>query len=97
MLVWEGTVEEMLKRYDVTTYVNKMHLLFGSPSRNNSKVKYCEVFPGSVRVRTKHAGKTCVCLWGQLSIRRAAVIIGIRDLTQPKVWPAADVDVGPPK
>ena len=31
VLVWDGTVEERLKRYDSTTYVNKMHLLFGSP------------------------------------------------------------------
>ena len=40
VLVRDGTAEEMLKRYDVTTYVNKMHLLFGSPSRKNSEVKH---------------------------------------------------------
>ena len=39
MLVWDGTVKDRLKRYDGTTYVNKMHLLFGSPSRKNSEVK----------------------------------------------------------
>ena len=39
MLVWDGTVEECLKELIGTTYVNKMHLLFGSPSDRNSKVK----------------------------------------------------------
>ena len=87
MLVWDGTVEGMLKRYDVTTYVNKMHLLFGSPSRNNSKVKYCEVFPGSVRVRTKHAGKTRVALWGRSSIRKAAVTHTLCSVSVRVFWP----------
>ena len=36
---WDDTVEEGLKRYDGTTYVNKMHLLFGSPSHKNYEVK----------------------------------------------------------
>ena len=62
-----------------TTHVNKMHILFGSPSRKNSKVKRgisrwvtpWEVILGSVRVRTKHAEKTRVDPWGQLTIRRA--------------------------
>src|ERR1044072_7711999 len=49
-----------------------MHLLFGSPTHKNYKVKCAclgvilgwvtswEVFPGSARVRTKRAGKTRV-------------------------------------
>src|ERR1044072_9274199 len=49
-----------------------MHLLFGSPTHKNSKVKCAflgailgwvtswEVFPGSALMRTKCAGKTCV-------------------------------------
>ena len=56
-----------------------------------------ESFSENARVRTKHAEKTRVSLWGQSSIRKAAVTIGIRALTQPEVWPTADEDVGPPK
>ena len=75
----------MLKRYDGTTYVNKMHLLFRSSSRKNSEVKrawpgaiskwvtYGEIFSGSMRVRTKHARKIYVGLWGQSLIRKVAV------------------------
>ena len=39
-MAWDNTVDERLKRYDGTTYVNKMHLLFGSPSHKNSEVKH---------------------------------------------------------
>ena len=70
-----------LKELIGTIYVNKMHLLFGSLSRKNSKVKRgisrwkmgdpWKVILGSVRVRTKHAEKTRVDPWGQLTIRRA--------------------------
>ena len=55
-----------------------MHLLFGSPFHKNSTVKcvwsslwmgdIAGSFSVSVRVRTKHAEKTRVDLWGQSAI-----------------------------
>ena len=53
-----------------------------------------ESFPGNVRVRTKHVEKTRVGQWRQSSIRKVAVIIGIRALTQLEVWPTPDEGVG---
>ena len=63
----------MLKRYDVTTYVNKMHFLFVAHLVRTSKLSVLDWsnlrmgdlsgnFSGSVRERTKHAGKTRVGL-----------------------------------
>ena len=39
-MAWDNTVDERLKRYDGTTYVNKMHLIFGSSYCKNFEVKY---------------------------------------------------------
>ena len=38
--VWNCTIEGDLKELIGTTYTNKMHLLFGSPSLKNSTVKH---------------------------------------------------------
>ena len=54
-------------------------------------------FLGSMRVRTKHIGKTHVGLCGQSSIWKAAVTFSIRALTQPEVRSTADEDNGPLK
>ena len=40
MLVWGHTVDDDLKELISTTYINKIHLLFGSLSHKNSIVKY---------------------------------------------------------
>ena len=80
-----GTVQlkEGLKELVWTTYINKVHLLFGSPSHKNSTVKrawlgvvvgwvtFWEVFLESMQVRTTHAEKTRVGLWGQSTILEA--------------------------
>ena len=99
----------MLKRYDITTYVNKMHHHFGSPSCKNFEVKLAwpraisrlvnsyEVSQEAHEWGTKHARKTQVALWEKSSIRKVAITIGIKALTQAEVWPMADEEVEPQK
>ena len=40
MQVWDNTTEDDLNELIDTNYINKMHLLFGSPSLKNSIVKH---------------------------------------------------------
>ena len=66
MQVWDYIIKNDLKELIDITYTNKMHLLFGSPSLKNSKVKcvcleaimgwvaFWEVFSENVWVKTKH-------------------------------------------
>jgi len=74
--MWLHDWRKAYKNGLVLPNINKMHLLFGSSSHKNFTVKrawlgtilgwvtYREVFR-YVRVRTKHAEKTRVGLWGQ--------------------------------
>ncbi|AES60857.1 hypothetical protein MTR_1g071670 [Medicago truncatula] len=48
-----------------------MHLLFGSSFHNRGMGDLLGSFSVSMRVRTKHAEKTRVDLWGQSAIQKA--------------------------
>ena len=82
MQVWDCTIKKSLKDLIGTTYTNKMHLLFDSSILGAPKLSVLDLeqywdgwplekFSQEVYewVRTKHAGKTHVGLWGQSSIR----------------------------
>ena len=70
--VWDYTIKDDFNELIDTTYTNKMYLLFGSLSINNSKIKcnwlgvgwvtFWEVSHKTMWVRTKHAVKSRVGL-----------------------------------